>query len=68
MQNQQSNLKLISKNLHASYRQFMDDDFTAAPPRCAVTANDAGFPAGFVLSSSAHGTLSNHAPDAASAH
>lgn len=30
MQNQQSNLKLISKNLHASYRQFMDD-FTAAP-------------------------------------
>ncbi|CAM3101883.1 hypothetical protein [Lactiplantibacillus plajomi] len=30
MQNQQSNLKLISKNLHATYRQFMDD-FIAAP-------------------------------------
>ena len=30
MQNQQPNLKLISKNLHASYRQFMDD-FIAAP-------------------------------------
>lgn len=30
MQNQQSNLKLISKNLQASYRQFMDD-FIAAP-------------------------------------
>ncbi|WP_318766297.1 hypothetical protein [Lactiplantibacillus carotarum] len=30
MQNQQSNLKLISKNLQATYRQFMDD-FIAAP-------------------------------------
>jgi len=30
MQNQQTNLKLISKNLQTSYRQFMDD-FIATP-------------------------------------
>ncbi|MFB9770566.1 hypothetical protein [Lactiplantibacillus modestisalitolerans] len=34
MQNQQSNLKLISKNLQATYRQFMDD-FNATPDQPA---------------------------------